>query len=82
MNTTIQSEIQPDNLNKMLSSLSPERRAEVEGRAEELAKNKDFREAAEQLEKSRSLEDIKFVSEFGWLTAVSVAVAVVAVGLQ
>lgn len=82
MNTTFQSEIQSDNLTKMLASLSPERRAEVEERAEELAKNKDFRQAAEQLEQSPSLENVKFIGELGWLTAMSVAVAVVAIGLQ
>ena len=65
-----------------LASLSPQQRAEIEKRAGELAKNKDFRQAAEILQKSHSvvdLEDTKFVSELGWLTALSVAIAAVAV---
>jgi excinuclease UvrABC nuclease subunit len=78
MNTTLQSKKLIDEL----VSLSPEQRAEIEKRAGELAKNKDFRKAAEMLEKSQSLENIedtKFVSEFGWLSALSVAIAALAI---
>ena len=75
MNTTLQSE----NLDEVLATLPPQRRAEIEKHAGELAMDKDFRRAAEILEKSRSLEDAKFVGELGWLTALSVAIAVIAI---
>jgi hypothetical protein len=75
MNTTSQSK----NLSNVLASLSPEQRAEIEKRAGELAKNKDFRQAAEILEKSQSLDNAKFIGALGWLPAVSVAIAVIAV---
>jgi hypothetical protein len=79
MNTASQSE---KNLIDAFASLSSEQRAEIEKRAGELAKNRDFRKAAEMLEKSQSVEDIedvKFVNELGWLTALSVAIAALAV---
>jgi hypothetical protein len=79
MDTTSKSE---KNLIDVFASLSSEQRAEIQKRADELAKNKDFRQAAEMLEKSQSLgdvEDVKFVSELGWLSALSVAIAALAV---
>jgi len=75
MNATLQSE----NLNEVLATLPPGRRAEIEKRAGELAKDKNFRRAAELLENSQELEDVKFYGELGWLTALSVAIAVIAV---
>lgn len=76
MDATSQSE---KNLIDAFASLSSEQRAEIEKRADELAKNKDFRQAAGMLEKSQSLEDVKFVNELGWLSALSVAIAALAV---
>lgn len=75
MNTTLQSE----KLNEVLATLPPDRRAEIEKRAGELAMDKNFRQAAELLENSQELEDVKFVGELGWLSALSVAIAVIAV---
>lgn len=70
---------QSENVAEVLATLPPERRAEIEKLAAELATDKDVRRAAEILEKSRTLEDVKFVGELGWLTALSVAIAVIAV---
>ncbi|MBI3479590.1 MAG: hypothetical protein HY016_04420 [Nitrosomonadales bacterium] len=79
MDTTVQ----PENLEEVLATLPPERRAEIEKLAAKLAKSKDLHRAAEILEKSESLgktlEDTKFIGELGWLTALSVAIAVIAV---
>lgn len=74
MDTTVQSE----NIEDILATLPPQRRAEIEKLAAELAKDKDIRRAAEILEKSRSLEDIKFAGQLGWLTALSFAIAAIA----
>jgi hypothetical protein len=43
-----------------------ERRSGIGRRDGELMKNKDFRQAAEMIEKTQSLENIKFVGEFGY----------------
>ncbi len=75
MNKTFQSE----KLESVLSKLPPGQREEIEKRARELAMNEDFRRAAGILEKSESLENAKFVSELGWLAALSIAIAVIAV---
>jgi hypothetical protein len=75
MNTITKSE----NLEEVLATLPPQRRAEIEKHAGELAMDKDFRRAAELLEKSQALEDVKFYGELGWLTALSIAIAVIAV---
>jgi hypothetical protein len=75
MNTTSQFE----KLNEVLARLPPDRRAEIEKRAGELAMDKNFRRAAELVENSQELEDVKFVGELGWLSALSVAIAVIAV---
>jgi hypothetical protein len=79
MNKILESEI----INEVFASISPERRAEIEKRAGELAKSKDFRQAAEILEKSESLslDETKFVGELGWLAALSVAIASLAVSV-
>lgn len=79
MNKTLESEI----INEVFASMSPERRAEIEKRAGELAQDKDFRQAAEILEKSESLslDETKFVGELGWLAALSLAIASVAVSV-
>jgi hypothetical protein len=79
MNKILESEI----INEVFASMSPERRAEIEKRAGELAKNKDFRQAAEILEKSESLslDEAKFTGELGWLAALSMAIASVAVSV-
>lgn len=74
MNGTSQSE----HLKEVLASLSPERRAEVEKLAAELAKNKDLTQAAEMLEQSETLETTKFAGQLGWLTALATAIAVIA----
>ncbi len=75
MNTALQSE----NIKSILSALPAERRAEIENRAKELAMDEDFRRAAGILENSQALEDGKFYTELGWLTALSIAIAVIAV---
>ncbi len=79
MHKTLESEI----INEVFASMSPEKRAEIEKRAGELAKDKDFRQAAKILEKSESLslDETKFVGELGWLAALSVAIASVAVSV-
>jgi hypothetical protein len=68
-----------ENIKSILSALPAERRAEIENRAKELAMDEDFRRAAGILEKSQALEDGKFYTELGWLTALSIAIAVIAV---
>ncbi len=73
------STMQTENIEDVLATLPPERRVEIEKLAAELVKDKDVRRAAEILEKSRSLEDVKFVGELGWLTALSFAIAAFAV---
>ena len=65
---------------EMYASMSSERREELRIRASELAKDKDFIKAAELLKHSSSIEmdEAKFTSELGWLAALSVAIAAVA----
>ena len=77
MHKSLESEI----ISEVFASMSPEKRAEIEKRAGELAKNKDFVQAAKILEKSDSLslDETKFAGELGWLAALSVAIASVAV---
>ena len=76
MDKALESEI----INEMYASMSPERREELRLRATELAKDKDFIKAAELLKNSSSIEmdEAKFAGELGWLAALSVAIAAVA----
>ena len=71
--------MESENLEEVLATLPPGRRAEVERRAAELMKDKDFRRAAALLEKSQKMADVKFYGELGWLTALSIAIAVIVV---
>jgi hypothetical protein len=52
------------NLDHVFVCRSSDRRSGIENRASELVKNKDLRQA-EMLEKGQSLEDTRFISEFG-----------------
>ena len=76
MDKALESEI----LKEMYASMSPEHREELRIRASELAKDKDFIKAAELLKHSSSIEmdEAKFTGELGWLAALAVAIAAVA----
>jgi hypothetical protein len=82
MKNTTKSENLHDLLDS-LGSLTSVQRAEIEKRAGELVKNEDFRKAAEKLEnsleKSRLFDESKYLSELGWLSALSVAIAALAI---
>jgi len=62
MNPTLEFE---DLDNMVIYERLSERRSGIEKRAGELVKNKDLYQAAEILEKTQSLEDTKFIGEFG-----------------
>jgi hypothetical protein len=71
--------ISEEDRERFLATIPREHHAKIEKLAGELAKDKDFRQAAEILKLSEALEDTKFAEELGWLAAVSVAIAFLAI---
>jgi hypothetical protein len=68
----------PEKFEKVLAALAPDRRAQVEQLAAQLSRNKDIVQAAEILEKSKSLEVSHFMGGLGWAMALASIIAIVA----